>query len=90
MYQVVKTVDRILRGGFQDAIAVFSATFSRASTLSLLSEYCSDEKTRSTTTLLEPAPPLWTSPVISSAEFAMVVRDPGRFFFASFRFPIPR
>ncbi|KAI5981699.1 hypothetical protein EDD15DRAFT_2391668 [Pisolithus albus] len=37
MYQVVKTVDRILRGGFQDAIAVFSAT-----------------------------------PVISSAEFAMV------------------
>lgn len=72
MYQVVKMVDRILRGGFQDAIAIFSATLSRASTLSLLREYCSDEKTRGTTALLEPTPPVWTSPVISSAEFAMV------------------
>ncbi|KAI6113410.1 hypothetical protein EDD16DRAFT_1709517 [Pisolithus croceorrhizus] len=72
MYQVVKTVDRILRRRFQDAIACFFATLSSVSGLSLLREYCPDEKTTSATTILEPTPPPWTSPVISSAEFAMV------------------
>ncbi|KAI6095793.1 hypothetical protein EDD16DRAFT_719449 [Pisolithus croceorrhizus] len=72
MYQVVKTVDRILRGRFQDAIACVSATLSSASSLSLLREYCPDEKTTSATTILAPTPLLWTSPVVSSAEFAMM------------------
>lgn len=72
MYQAVKTVDKILRRLFQDAVAILSVTLSTAITNSLLRKYYPRGKASSSITLLEPTQPLSTSPVIFSAEFAMV------------------